>query len=216
MKVTLLYDNTVAPDANQGGLIGDWGFSAFIEYGEKKILFDTGAKGDLLLRNLDALGVMLEEFDMIFISHDHWDHVGGILHILERVPCILMYVPENYHSEHGKNTVYVRDPLKLSEGIFSTGQLSGIEQSLILSTPEGFVVLAGCSHPGVGRILEHASGHGRVRGIIGGLHGFSDYPSVKSLDFICPCHCTVHQKELFEAYPEKCMSGGVGRVFELR
>ena len=79
----------------------------------------------------------------------------------------------------------------------------------------GIMVISGCAHPGVGKILEVASGFGEVKGLIGGLHGFSDLDQIKDLDLICPAHCTVHRSEIMRRYPEKCLVGGAGRVIEI-
>jgi len=53
MKTTILYDNETAVDS----LVADWGFSCLIETDGKKILFDTGAKGDILFRNMTLPGI---------------------------------------------------------------------------------------------------------------------------------------------------------------
>ena len=38
-RITIVYDAFGAPSA----LVKDWGFAAYIEYGGKRILFDTGS-----------------------------------------------------------------------------------------------------------------------------------------------------------------------------
>ena len=74
MKVTIIYDNT----AFRKDLQSDWGFSALVE-GEDipKILFDTGANGDILLSNMEKLNINPALIDEVFISHAHADHTGG-------------------------------------------------------------------------------------------------------------------------------------------
>lgn len=74
MKVTIIYDNTsISPD-----LQADWGFSALVEVKEKKILFDTGANGEILPSNMKKLEIEPREIEDIFISHLHWGHTGGL------------------------------------------------------------------------------------------------------------------------------------------
>ena len=91
----------------------------------------------------------------------------------------------------------------------------GIEQSLVVKTERGLVVIDGCSHPGVGNILQAASQFGRVYALIGGLHGFREFALLKDLGLVCPCHCTQHISEIKRLYPEKYVEGGAGRVIEL-
>jgi len=79
MKVTIIYDNTsVSPD-----LQADWGFSALVEVKGRKILFDTGADGDILLFNMEKLKINTKEIEDVFISHFHWDHTGGLYSFLQ-------------------------------------------------------------------------------------------------------------------------------------
>jgi 7,8-dihydropterin-6-yl-methyl-4-(beta-D-ribofuranosyl)aminobenzene 5'-phosphate synthase len=111
--------------------------------------------------------------------------------------------------------ISVKGPRGLSGNFFSTGELPGAEQSLVVKTEKGLAVICGCSHPGVGTILEAASRFGRVLALIGGLHGFKEYEVLENLALICPCHCTQHQAEIMARYPETAVSGGAGRVLEI-
>ena len=211
MKATILYDNETAID----GLIPDWGFSTLIETGERKILFDTGAKGDILLRNMTSLGIDPAKVDEVFISHSHWDHTGGLGDFLKINPCDV-YVPLSCQSPSGADSVIrVGEPIQMHENIFSTGELGDFEQSLVVRTSRGLVLVAGCSHPGVACILESASPLGKVTALMGGLHGFNDFGLIRDLDRICPTHCTQYQAEIKALYPEKFLEGGVGRVITL-
>ena len=79
MKLSIVYDNTsLRPD-----LKADWGFSCFIEYKNYNILFDTGSKGRILLANAHKLGISLSTADIVFISHSHSDHMGGLPAVLK-------------------------------------------------------------------------------------------------------------------------------------
>ena len=102
-----------------------------------------------------------------------------------------------------------------SENFFSTGELSGQEQSLAVKTDDGLVVICGCSHPGVGPILEAAAHLGRVKALVGGLHGFKEFEILKDLALVCPCHCTQHQAEIRARYPQTAVSGGAGKILEI-
>lgn len=211
MKTTILYDNETAAD----NLIADWGFSCLIETDGKKILFDTGAKGDILFRNMMLLGIDPMGVDEVFISHSHWDHTGGLADFLKINPCNV-YVPLSCPSPPGANSVILVDEaIQMHENIFSTGELGDFEQSLVVRTSRGLVVVAGCSHPGVACILENASPLGKVTALLGGLHGFNDFGLIQNLDWICPTHCTRYQAEIKKLYPKKFLEGGVGRVITL-
>ena len=76
MKLTILYDNTIFKVKK--GFKSDWGFSCLIETGNKNILFDTGANPQILHNNMKILNVNPSSIDKIIISHEHWDHNGGL------------------------------------------------------------------------------------------------------------------------------------------
>jgi 7,8-dihydropterin-6-yl-methyl-4-(beta-D-ribofuranosyl)aminobenzene 5'-phosphate synthase len=213
MRVTIVYDNEVL----QKGLSADWGFSCLIEgEGIPRILFDTGARGQILLHNMKQLGLDPSNIEAIFISHSHLDHTGGLPHILELAPDAVVYVPASF-SLHipGRQIVTVNESIRVSEQSYSTGELEGIEQSLLLENRTGITVITGCSHPGVGRIIDAASRYGRVNGIVGGFDGFRDFDRLEGLSLICPCHCTMYKKEIKRLFPEQCTGCGAGLVLDI-
>ncbi len=73
LKVTIL--STMLAD--QG--IGEWGFSALIEFDGRKMLFDTGARPETVLSNAAEMEVDLSGINEVFISHSHADHTGGLI-----------------------------------------------------------------------------------------------------------------------------------------
>lgn len=212
MRITIVYDN----DVYKEGLEADWGFSCLVGMeNTPKILFDTGANGSMLLRNMKKLDIDPSSVDEVFISHSHWDHIGGLPDFLKVNKDVKVYVPASYPAPSGaKEVVSVKEPLQIHENIFSTGELRGIEQSLVVKTEKGLVVIAGCSHPGVGNILKAASQFGKAYALIGGLHGFREFDLLKDLELVCPCHCTQFKSEIKSLYPEKCVDGGVGRIIQ--
>lgn len=210
MKVTIIYDN----EAFRKDLEADWGFSSLVEAKGRKILFDTGANGDILLLNMQKLGIDPKEIQDIFISHAHFDHTGGLSSFLNQNRDVTVWVPPSFKRFKSANVVEVENPMKLYDGIYSTGELDGIEQSLCVETKKGIVIMVGCSHPRMEHILKTASQFGKVYGIIGGLHGTKP-ESLKDLMLICPTHCTQHKAEIKSLYPEKYAEGGAGRVIEL-
>ena len=211
MKVTIIYDNT----AFRKDLQADWGFSALIQVKKRRILFDTGANGRILLSNMEKLKVNPEEIEDVFISHPHWDHIGGLPSFLQLNNKVKLWIPSYFPgARKAREVIEVKEPTKLYEGIYSTGELEGIEQSLCVETEKGIVVIVGCSHPGMENILGVASQFGKVCGIIGGLHATKP-ESLKNLDLICPTHCTQYKSEIRSLYPKKYTEGGAGRIIEV-
>jgi len=212
MQITILYDN----DAYKEGLQADWGFSCLVEIeNTPTILFDTGTNGSILLSNMEKLNIDPASVDEIFISHAHFDHVGGLSAFLNVNSNVTIYVPTSLRGVRGvKEVVSVSEPLKIHENVFSTGELDHIEQSMAVKIDEGIVIIAGCSHPSMAHILKAASQFGNIHAIVGGLHGFSEYDLFKDLELICPTHCTQHKAEIKALYPKKYTDGGVGKIIE--
>ena len=79
-RVLIVYDNrTLGEELTPG-----WGFSALIEHGGKRILFDTGVDKIVLEHNAEVLGVNLAATDALFLSHEHCDHIGAISSTLHK------------------------------------------------------------------------------------------------------------------------------------
>ncbi len=81
-RITVLVDNNVSPNR---GLLAEHGFSALIERGSDRILFDTG-QGRALPWNAGILRMDLTGIDMVVLSHGHYDHTGGLPHIVQYNP----------------------------------------------------------------------------------------------------------------------------------
>ncbi|MBN1656224.1 MAG: MBL fold metallo-hydrolase [Deltaproteobacteria bacterium] len=211
MKITIIYDN----ETLRGDLQANWGFAALVDSNGRRILFDTGASGALLLSNMKALEIAPEGIDDVFISHFHFDHTGGLSAFLDRHGDVTVWIPPSFRGvKNARSVIEVGTPKTLFDGIHSTGELEGIEQSLCVQTRKGILVVAGCSHPRMKTILGQASRFGEVYGIIGGLHG-NTAESLNGLKFICPTHCTQYQHEIRSLYPEQYTQGGAGKVIEI-
>lgn len=213
MKVTIVYDN----EAKKEGLIAGWGFSALIQANQAPpLLFDTGADSPTLLHNMKELGIDPKEIGIIVISHAHGDHTGGLSGILELNKEAEVYLPASWgRAMPGRKVTLVTEPTQICDNVFSTGELKGIEQSLALKTDKGLVVVTGCSHSGVGHIIDTASRFGKVYGIIGGFHGFHDFKRLIGLSLICPCHCTQYKSEIKQLFPKQYLECGAGLVVEI-
>lgn len=88
-RITYLYDAFGPPSE----LVKDWGFAALVEYGGRRILFDTGNDARIFAHNVEVLGVDLTRLDAVVISHRHGDHTSGLTHLLEVNPDVTIYAP---------------------------------------------------------------------------------------------------------------------------
>ena len=216
MIIKILYDNELF----ESSLKSDWGFSALID---DKILFDTGADGKILLKNMNKLNIDTRKIEKIILSHQHYDHTNGIFSLLKINKNLTIYLLKSFtisfKTELGKNAnvIEVNKPLKITENIFTTGEIGNTikEQSLILTTKNGVVLITGCSHSGIDNILNSGKEKGNIYGIIGGMHNFKDYKLLKNLKIISPLHCTSHKEAIKDLYPKSFVLGGVGKEFEV-
>ena len=88
-RVTILYD-AFGPTS---GLQKDWGFAALVEYGGRRVLFDTGNDAGIFARNVKQLGVDLTRLDAVVISHRHGDHTTGLEVLVAGNPTVPIYAP---------------------------------------------------------------------------------------------------------------------------
>lgn len=182
-------------EVSQDDLIAGTGVSYLVTTDHARILFDLGFDADTLQHNLQRLGISVKDIDMIVISHDHPDHVGGHLwwpnHTfslgktqadLGNVP---VYVPEPL-TYPNLTPIVAEKPLRIAEGVTSMGtipfeevykpsirQYIRGEQALAVNVEGvGIVLISGCGHPGVKNMLERAEMlfDVPVVGIVGGLH----------------------------------------------
>jgi 7,8-dihydropterin-6-yl-methyl-4-(beta-D-ribofuranosyl)aminobenzene 5'-phosphate synthase len=218
MKITILYDN----EALDGTLCTGWGFSCFIEVGEERLLFDTAWDGDQVITNARRLGVRLEGVTTVFLSHKHWDHLGGLARLLGVIPGARVVLPASFSvrlkreiARQAAAVVEVSDARSVGPGIHSTGELdTGAEdlreQALLVEAGDGLVLVTGCAHPGLDRLLALGEARGRVTAAIGGFHGFEALDGLASLQTIVPCHCTVKKEAILARFPSTARRGGGG------
>lgn len=214
MKITICYDNTVLDER----LTPDWGFSCLVEEQGRRILFDTGGNGEILLANLELLSLDPKSFTDIFISHPDFDHIGGLCHVLNLNPQAILHLPENFRGVKYTNPIhhYIK-PSLIHGKVCTTGELEHGEQSLAVVTESGWVLVIGCAHPGVGRImaaLGTVDASLPFHALVGGLHGFDEFSLLERFTRVCPTHCTRHIETIKRRYPEKYLPGGAGAVLE--
>ncbi len=266
--------------ANTKG-IGEWGYAALIEVDGKKILFDTGARPETVLNNARELGVDLSDVEDVFLSHNHWDHTGGLLTLREALKKSNPNALSRIHVGKGifSKRVNSDNPLlatkealekdnvefivysgqrELFPGVWITGPIKRIhdernwsgngkieteegaiedtipeDQSLVIDTANGYVLISGCGHAGLVNTLEHIHtniGAGEVSTIIGGFHLVQasdkqlNWTAGKLKDFgvskIMGSHCTgIHAlyslKESLGLNRGDAVVGSVGDSFSL-
>lgn len=77
LRITMLSTNLAGNPGMSG--MGEWGFAALVEVGEKRWLFDTGHRSMTVLNNAAELELPLDEVTDVILSHNHIDHVGGLI-----------------------------------------------------------------------------------------------------------------------------------------
>ncbi len=268
-RITILYDAF----GNVPGMQKDWGYAALIEYGGKRILFDTGNNADILAQNVKARGVDLSKLDFAVVSHRHGDHMAGLDYLLSVNPRVKIYAPKENFGVYGfslPSTFYRKDdslpaerryydgappevmmfgsawPRAAFQLIETTSEIApGIhlialvsdkpstlelrELSLAIDTPEGMVIVVGCSHPGIEKIVEAATSiNKRVHILAGGFHlPVAKDPEIKNVtallrdtyrvEYVAAGHCTGEPTftALQELFGDRYLYAGLGSVISL-
>jgi 7,8-dihydropterin-6-yl-methyl-4-(beta-D-ribofuranosyl)aminobenzene 5'-phosphate synthase len=195
-RITILYDAFGRDSALQK----DWGFSALIEAGGKRILFDTGNNSEIFTHNARVKGVDLTRLDFVVMSHRHGDHIGGLNGLLQANSRVAIYAPKENFGVFGSSfpgTFYRRKESLPRDMRYFDGEppetlrfgtpwpqskvtwlsettavapgvhlivlkgswgvdLDVMEISLALETPEGILLVVGCGHPTIEKILDAA------------------------------------------------------------
>lgn len=214
-----------------------WGFSALITYREETLLFDTGGDGAILLDNMRALEIDPLHINRIVLSHAHGDHTGGLSALLDTGTrpkvFLLPSFPDSFKNQVRARTevVEVTPGLEVAETMFSTGEMGQeiLEQALVIKTVAGLVIITGCAHPGIVKIVQQArSMFGEtVHLVLGGFHlrnkSAAEIDAILT-DFrrmevqkIGPCHCTGEQAiaRFAAEFGEDFLQIGVGSVLSL-
>ncbi len=269
-EITVLYDAF----GKTSTMTKDWGFAAFIEYGGKRILFDTGNNAEIFAHNVQAKGIDLTTLDFAVVSHRHGDHTSGLNYLMTVNPDVPIYVPKENFGVFGAalpGTFYKRDeslppemryfdgdpPETLRfgsawpEGNFSWitettevapgfhlillkgpwgVDLDVMEISLAIDTPEGIVLIVGCSHPTIEKIVEAARSviDKPVHLVLGGTHLLAATPDDIGriatalrdewhVAWIAPVHCTGEPAFaiLKESFGDRYLYAGLGTTLEL-
>ena len=279
LKVTIL--STMLADDG----IGEWGFAALVEADGHRALVDTGARPQTVLQNASELGIDLASVPELVLTHNHSDHVGGLLTLrtelmkinpsaLSRVHVAkgIFYSRPRANGGEDNEMIAIKKTYEATGGAFIehenageifpgawlTGPVPRVypernwsvtgkvrtpeglvedtipeDQSLVLNTPQGLVLISGCGHAGVINILTFARSEfptASVHAILGGLHLFAasdaqiDWTADKMKEmgttYLLGAHCTgiesVYRIRQRLGLPRRCaVVGAVGATFVL-
>ncbi|MEW6685936.1 MAG: MBL fold metallo-hydrolase [Candidatus Edwardsbacteria bacterium] len=235
ITIRIIYDNYQFDPQ----LKAEWGFSCFIIGTQKTILFDTGGDGSTLLSNMKKLKITPDQVDLIFLSHIHGDHTGGLLEFLKKNHKVKVFLPHSFPSTFkkeitalGAQYIEVKEPIEICQDVFSTGELGSSikEQSLVIKTEKGLVIITGCAHPGIVDIVKKTKKllNQNIYLVMGGFHLLGSSKEViekivyefrkMGVKKVAPCHCSGDKtRELFQQkYKEDFISGGVGKMIEIQ
>ncbi len=210
LRLVVLVDNHRDPEKRCEAV---WGLSILVEADGHRVLFDTGPDPDILVENAKAMGIDLSRINAVVISHGHGDHVGGLPAIAKINSSIPIYIPKDMgtlvkreiESLGFTNVVEVSRTIEIFPGIFIVGELYGppYEQALAVNLcGKGLVVVVGCSHPEVDRIVAKAVSDTGIKpyAVVGGFHMVGDprsyvekvFSNLKSmgLEIVIPLHCS--------------------------
>jgi 7,8-dihydropterin-6-yl-methyl-4-(beta-D-ribofuranosyl)aminobenzene 5'-phosphate synthase len=268
-EITILYD-AFGSDA---AMKKDWGFSALIEVGGKRILFDTGNDGDIFAANVKAKGIDLSNLDFVVLSHRHSDHMAGLNHVLSVNPRVKIYAPREgfgiygsslpssfYRKDEalpphmryydgkppevmkfgaawpGANFETIEKTTEIAPGVTLIALVSDApgtrelrELSLAVNTADGIVLVVGCSHPGIDKIVEAAAAiNPKIHLIAGGFHlvvaqddviakAVAALKDVFKVENVAPGHCTGEPTfaALKQAFGNRYIYAGVGTSLPL-
>lgn len=233
INIKIVCDN----NPHKEGLETGWGFSCLVGGLEKTILFDTGPGGSLL-GNMEKLAIEPQRIDTVILSHIHPDHTGGLESFLGKNPEVAVYLPKSFPERfkdnvqaQGAKLIDVEQPMEICEKVWSTGQTGKRikEQSLVIKTDKGLVVISGCSHPGIVNIVNAAKDLVKddILLVMGGFHlewaGKGKIEKVISVfkhlqvRYVGLCHGSGDKaRSLFEEYfGRKYIKLGAGKVITI-
>jgi len=234
VTITVVYDNNeYDPELETA-----WGFSCLIKEEDSTILFDSGGNGKILLSNMNRLKLDPQQVRIVVLSHIHNDHVGGLEAFLEQNSNITVYLPHSFPDafknkikKHGAKIINVNKPLRISQNVYSTGELGTEikEESLIINTEKGLIIITGCAHPGIIDIVRRAKEimKTNVYLVMGGFHlkgmserqidGIVEEFKKEGVEKVGACHCSgdLARTILEKAYHEDFIRVGVGKIIEI-
>jgi len=237
MTIKIIYDNTSVDGYN-----ADWGFSCVIN---DSVLFDTGDDPEILQKNFELMGLKISDIKIVFLSHKHKDHTGGLTYLLNSGDFSAKIYCTNDTRKALKKMKGIRNPelivikkfSEIAENIFTTGIIDGTykgkaleEQSLVIQNNGKIGIIAGCSHPGIISMVESVQEDfptAEISFVIGGFHFLDKGEKIiketaKDLKSLAvkragPCHCSgAKAKKIFrKIFKNDFIEIDAGRILEL-
>jgi 7,8-dihydropterin-6-yl-methyl-4-(beta-D-ribofuranosyl)aminobenzene 5'-phosphate synthase len=237
MKIRIIADNYTFDEKFKEC----WGFSVLIN---DDILFDTADSKETFLHNTQMMNLDLSLIKRVVISHDHWDHTGGLEALFMKNDKIQLYGLKGFSDNFRKlalkyniNLIENDDYTEIDKGIFTSKpfeteykQSQLVEQALILKSTKGLIIVLGCAHPGVVQmsvaIKEHFNED--IYCVLGGYHLESKkedeikniVSKLKKLGVlkVAPTHCTGQKAiEIFsKSYGDNFLRLKTGLELELQ
>ena len=90
-----------------------------------------------------------------------------------------------------------------------------VKSTAILIVETINIVITGCAHPGLEKILEVARKLGPIYGVLGGFHGFSKFDELEGIQLIGPCHCTQYTEQIKQKFSTQFKQILAGSVIEV-
>ncbi|MBN3039970.1 MAG: MBL fold metallo-hydrolase [Candidatus Omnitrophica bacterium] len=235
MNIKVIFEK----QAKTENLSSGWGVSYLIN---NKMLFDLGEKKEFFEDNIKKMNIDPKKFEKVVISHNHWDHWGGLNYLLQLNKKLDFFVTSDFYQEFncqlGDHRVEViEQPKEISRNIHSLGSFKVIykermmnEQALCLKTEKGLTIICGCAHPGVLEYVKKAKELFKGRDIyliMGGFHlidkdkRVADYVGrqlkEENVFNIAPGHCTGFDavQILKRYYPDNLIDIGAGQEIEV-
>lgn len=112
------------------------------------------------MRNIRTIALLLL---ILFQSCEHGDHTGGISSFVKMKTDIPVIIPESFSgsfkkqmSAYGLKPVLINEAAEICDHLYTSGEFDYriAEQSLVLDTRKGLVVMTGCAHPGITEMLK--------------------------------------------------------------
>ncbi len=234
-RLISLYDNNSYLKELENG----WGLSYYIEHNGHKIIFDTGDDSERLQYNIDRLDINAKNVDFLVLSHNHWDHTGGLKAVLNKNKDIAVYFGSSFPykfrkelSDHNIDYFTVDKITPIYKDVFVGPEMQRIgppEIALALRHQKGLVIITGCAHPGIVHVIEELQNSicKDVYMVLGGFHLCHDttrrakevIEGFRNLGVkrVSPCHCTGDMaiKAFQDEYQDNFIKGGSGLKIEI-
>jgi len=182
---------------------------------------------------MEKLGIDPKSIDKVVISHIHGDHLGGLEGFLKENSKVKVFIPASFPDSVremvkncGASFVDILRPQKISDFVFSTGEIKGPpkEQSLVILSKKGLIITTGCAHPGIVKVVKKAKEMFPQKEVYLVLGGFHHPPKkvvyeLKKLKVkkVAPSHCSGDEiRELFKKeYQNDFIENGVGKIINI-